>query len=159
MTTRRWTDAFTRTNAGPGVWHNRHALMIPGHPVGSRGMIFSNLKSWQAFADGGIESDSGYGFSQPIERVHGFAAMRFLCVIHGIEPPKRQLKHEPFLPDTVVLVRAVLAQMVRAPTDTLHLAVADDFWDVLKRLDHADIAIITPVPTVHGWSECVIAVD
>ena len=124
----RWPDAFTRTSAGPGAWHNALLLWVPGMSRGTYRGYLSGSSVWQTFADGGIESRLAYGWAgNSSNQVTGYAAMRFLCHLYDIEPPARRLKHEPFVPDPDILVRVVWAQSMEIPPESLTVD-ADTFW-------------------------------
>lgn len=129
----RWNEAFTRTNGGPGVWHNRYLIWAPGLAVGGSGGYLQSTTQWQNFADGGVESRLGYGFpSGSYDQVTGYAAMRFLCHAHDIEPPARRLKGEPFVPDPEILSQLVYATSLLHPPDSWQSIEPEEFWRMLE---------------------------
>ena len=130
----RWSEAFTRTSGGPGVWHNRYLVRAPRMPFGGGRDSGRDSYYWQHFADGGILTGGHTGWQQTWwHQVQGYAAMRFLCAVLDIEPPTRKLKGEPFVPDPDILIRAVYAQTMEIPPDgSRHFADADRFWQRLE---------------------------
>lgn len=143
----RWSEAFTRTSRYwevdysknlVHVWHNRYLLGVPSIPTRWHTAMFSGSCSEQDFADGGTEERHPCSFGTPSFRVHGAAAMRFLCHIHGIEEPARPLKGEPFKPDRDLLIRAVLLDLHVEPSEPRRRRTPESFWDLLADLHGKD---------------------
>jgi hypothetical protein len=103
---------------GIAVWTDRKGLgrQIHGTPAGDTTAMYSGSRDWKNFADGGWEAYYNYTWGdapQRGDRVYGWGALRFLCAINGIDPPRRRLKGEPFYPDTRLLVATVWDQLDR----------------------------------------------
>jgi hypothetical protein len=116
---RAWTEVYRPSNRGPGVWFDPiHITPAPPGAAWSGAAGFSRLDDhtdsqgdW-FFADGGTRFSTTNGFfgsGQVVGSwVRGWAALRFSCQVLGLEPPRRRLKGEPFVPDDGLLARAVL---------------------------------------------------
>ena len=113
--TRKWSEAFGYSTMGTAVWTDRLGLgEIEGPPGGSSSGYLSGSSSWRAYADGGWHYYGSFTFGdrpQDGERIYGWATLRFLCAVNGIEPPRRRLRGEPFLPVPELVVAAVWDQV------------------------------------------------
>ncbi len=116
-----WSEAFGRSTIGPVAWTDRHHLGdLSGAPGSSGGSMFSGYRKSKDYADSGWDHYGNYTWSdapQRGERIYGWATLRFLCAINGIEAPSRRLKGEPFVPDTRLLVETVWEQLVIGSAD------------------------------------------
>lgn len=117
----RWSEAFSRSTLGVAIWNDRKWVgKLKGpEPEHISGMYMPGIARVY-YADGGWESYSGYGFStlgRSGNRIFGWGTLRFLCALHGFEPPQKRLAGEPFVPDTDILVATVRDRLIADSPD------------------------------------------
>ncbi len=152
----KWSESFGRSKYGKAVWFDREGVgdnIIGALESRLGGTMFSGSGTSRGFADGGTSYYSNYTMSDANERGHrvwGWAALRFLCFVNGIDQPSRRLYGEPFKPEPELVARAVLIQLAtmretigrgspfpeqREPTPLDELPdQAKAFWELLAEL-------------------------
>lgn len=122
----RWSKWFSRSKLGSNVFYTRidwlrGELIGEGWPDDGQSMMMGPLHLSVAFADGGWFSRS-QSYSFGIGGLHGrwvvgFGALRYVCDLLGLIPPRR-LKGEGAVPDPELL-RAELDRQRREDQESL----------------------------------------
>jgi hypothetical protein len=111
-----WNDAFSKSSLGDNIYYVKYAFRdsiakvlkeweIEFYDNGSWSQInASTEESYYAFLDGGYASiDGNYFIGRRGCWIVGTKALRFMCHELQINPPKRKLKTETFIPTSAAL--------------------------------------------------------
>jgi hypothetical protein len=118
-----WSHAFHRSRLSPVVFVIAEGFVEPvlevlamnGVPLVSRSPKSDNAYSSAALLDGLVISVRTYGFPagqlSSGWRVLGYRPMRLLCLLIGLEPPRRALRGEQVVPVEEDLLEALALQL------------------------------------------------